>query len=97
MKIRALPASPVFGLEFASLPCWASQVALVVKNPPAHAGDIRDAGSRDLFSTLDGGQVSEYPGHRQPLTWLHPPRFPVGEPNPLTGFDKHLEQWAGPL
>ena len=24
---------------------WASQVALVVKNPPANAGDIRDAGS----------------------------------------------------
>ena len=23
---------------------WASQVALVVKNPPASAGDIRDAG-----------------------------------------------------
>ena len=23
---------------------WASQVALVVKNPPANAGDIRDAG-----------------------------------------------------
>ena len=25
---------------------WASQVALVVKNPPANAGDIRDAGSK---------------------------------------------------
>ena len=24
---------------------WASQVAQVVKNPPANAGDIRDAGS----------------------------------------------------
>ena len=24
---------------------WASQVALVVKNPPANAGDLRDAGS----------------------------------------------------
>ena len=24
---------------------WASQVALVVKNPPANAGDIRDPGS----------------------------------------------------
>ena len=24
---------------------WASQVSLVVKNPPANAGDIRDAGS----------------------------------------------------
>ena len=24
---------------------WASQVSLVVKNPPANAGDIRDTGS----------------------------------------------------
>ena len=24
---------------------WASQVALVVKNPPANAGDVRDVGS----------------------------------------------------
>ena len=24
---------------------WASQVALVVKNPPANAGDVRDTGS----------------------------------------------------
>ena len=24
---------------------WASHVALVVKNPPANAGDVRDAGS----------------------------------------------------
>ena len=24
---------------------WASQVVLVVKNPPANAGDIRDVGS----------------------------------------------------
>ena len=24
---------------------WASQVALVVKNPPANAGDLRDVGS----------------------------------------------------
>ena len=30
----------------ASIPfSWASQVALMVKNPPANAGDIRDAGS----------------------------------------------------
>ena len=27
-----------------SINCWASQVAPVVKNPPANAGDIRDAG-----------------------------------------------------
>ena len=28
---------------------WASQVALVGKNPPANAGDIRDAGSIPEF------------------------------------------------
>ena len=28
-----------------SSPLWASQVALVVKNPVADAGDLRDAGS----------------------------------------------------
>ena len=27
---------------------WASQVALVVKNPPVNAGDIRDVGSISL-------------------------------------------------
>ena len=26
-------------------PMWASQVVLVVKNPPANAGEVRDAGS----------------------------------------------------
>ena len=26
------------------MPYWASQVVLVVRNPPANAGDIRDAG-----------------------------------------------------
>ena len=25
--------------------CWASPVALVVKNPPANAGDLKDVGS----------------------------------------------------
>ena len=31
-------------LEFScfTMLCWASQVALVVKNPPAYVGDIRD-------------------------------------------------------
>ena len=28
-----------------ALNLWASQVALVVKNPPANAGDLRDEGS----------------------------------------------------
>ena len=35
---------------------WASQVALVVKNPPANAGDIRDTGSiPGLGRSLEGG------------------------------------------
>ena len=33
------------GMFYEHLSCISSQVALVVKNPPANAGDIRDAGS----------------------------------------------------
>ena len=48
------PGSPVLHQEVALMaltPCqlldgdWASQVVLVIKNPPANAGDIRDVGS----------------------------------------------------
>ena len=39
----------------------ASQVALVVKNPPAKAGDIRDAGSIPGLGRSHGG------GHGHPL------------------------------
>ena len=38
----------------------ASQVALVVKNPPARAGDIRDVGSMHGSGRFPGG------GHRNP-------------------------------
>ena len=38
-----LRASPGTAVSLFSL--WASQVVLVVKNPPANAGDIRDIGS----------------------------------------------------
>ena len=31
-------------LDLSSGALWASQVALVIKNPPANAGDVRDAG-----------------------------------------------------
>ena len=41
--------APVF------LPNWASQVALVVKNPPANAGDIGDAGSIPGWGKSPGG------------------------------------------
>ena len=50
--------------------CWASQVALVVKNPPASAGDIGDADSI-LESARSPGR-----GHGNPLqySYLENPR-----------------------
>ena len=41
----------------------ASQVALVVKNPPANAGDIRDEGSTPGLGRSPGG------GHGNPLQY----------------------------
>ena len=41
----------------------ASQVALVVKNPPANAGDIRDLGSIPGLGGCPGG------GHGNPLQY----------------------------
>ena len=38
------------------MPYWVSQVALVVKNPPAHAGDIRDASSIPGSGRSPGGR-----------------------------------------
>jgi len=38
---------------------WASQVALVVKNPPANAGDIRKAGSITGSGRSPGGRVQQ--------------------------------------
>ena len=42
---------------------WASQVALVVKNPPANAGDIRKVGS------VPGSGKSPAGGHGNPLQY----------------------------
>ena len=42
---------------------WAPQVALGVKNPPAKAGDRRDAGSIPALGTSPGG------GHSNPLQY----------------------------
>ena len=42
----------------------ASQVALVVKNPPANSGDVRDLGSIPGFGRPPGG------GHGNPLQYL---------------------------
>ena len=33
---------PILIWFYLYIPCWASQVVLVVKNPSANAGDIRD-------------------------------------------------------
>ena len=44
----------------------ASQVVLVVKNPPTNAGDIRDVGS----IPRSGRSVGE--GHDNPLQYSHP-------------------------
>ena len=48
-------------LVFLTYFIWASQVALVVKNPPANAGDIRDVGS-----IPESGRSPEG-GHGNPL------------------------------
>ena len=37
---------------------WTSQVALVVKNPPASAGDIRDVGSIPGLGRFPGGGLA---------------------------------------
>ena len=42
---------------------WASKVALVVKNPPADAGDLRDQGSVPGLGRSSGG------GHGNPLQY----------------------------
>ena len=47
----------------------ASQVVLVVKNPPANAGDIRDAGSTPgLGRSLEEGMAT----HSSALAWRIP-------------------------
>ena len=42
-------------MPFAVLDLGASQVVLVVKNPPANAGDIRDVGSVPGLGRSPGG------------------------------------------
>ena len=50
--------------KFAEVPeTWASQVALVVKNPPANAGDAGDAG------LIPGWRRSPGEGHDNPLQY----------------------------
>ena len=61
--------SPFHWLVLALEALWASQVALVVKNPPAKAGDVRDTGS-----ILGQGR---FPWRR---AWQSTPVFLAGEP-----------------
>ena len=42
---------------------WASQLALVIKKPPANAGDVRDAGLIPGLGRSPGG------GHGNPLQY----------------------------
>ena len=59
---KVLPsASALFDLKFTKI--GASQVALVVKNPPANAGDVRDTGSFPGLGRSPGG------GHGSPLQY----------------------------
>ena len=48
---------------------WASQVALVVKNPPASAGDMRDTGSIPGSGRSPG---EENGNHSSTLAWKIP-------------------------
>ena len=48
-------------MPFAALDLGASQVVLLVKNPPVNAGDIRDVGSVPGLERSPGG------GHGNPL------------------------------
>ena len=43
---------------------WASQATLVVRNPPANAGDLRDMGSIPELGRSPGG------GHGNPLQYF---------------------------
>ena len=52
---------------------WASQVVLVVKNPPTDAGDLRDLGS------ILGSGRSPGEGHGNPLQYSCPRESPWTE------------------
>jgi len=51
-------------LQVSALNEWASQVALVVKNPPSNAGDIKDMGSIPGLGRSPGG------GHVNPIQYI---------------------------
>ena len=64
-----LKPSTYFGLEKGNLSAWASQVALVVRNPPARAGDA-DVGSIPGSGSSPGegnGNPLQYPCLENPM------------------------------
>ena len=68
-KVASLPASDVTWSTYSVLYCllphlWASQVALVVKNPPASSGNIRDIDSVPQWGGFPRG------GHGNPLQYF---------------------------
>ena len=56
-------------LESGTATLWASQVMLVVKNPPANAGDVRDVGSIPGSGRSPGGSMAT---HSSILAWRIP-------------------------
>ena len=83
---------------------WASQVALVVKNPPANAGGIRDMGS------IPGSGRSPLRGHGNPLqysclenpmdrgawraTWGHKSQTWLRDYTPTATSEPHELRWT---
>ena len=70
--------------------CWASQVVLVVRNPPANAGDVRDVGSIPGSGRSPGGCHDTYSSI---LAW----RIPwTEEPNGLQSIrsQRVRHNWA---
>ena len=66
---------------------WASQVVLVVKNLPASAGDVRDAGLIPVCGRSPGG------GHGNPLQYscLENPMDRRARQATVHGVAKHLD------
>ena len=57
----------------------ASQVALVVKNPPANAGDVRDVGSiPEMGRSLEEGMATHSSILAWRIPWTEEPGQPIG-------------------
>ena len=74
------------GLRSSQLDGGASQVALVVKNLPANAGDIRDMSSIPGLGRIPGG------GHGHPLQYCCLEN-PHGQRN-LVGYSPSILSWS---